>query len=506
MAFHSFQFILGVLPIVFAGFVAAHRVGGWTMAFNFLAVASLAFYAQFGVALLAILLVSVTFNYAAGVVIQRNADNRRLAGMILVGAIVANLLALGYLKYANFLLDIVNQLAQTGAPRLSLLVPIGMSFFTFIQIGYLVEVHNGQVERPSFPRYVLFATFFPAVTAGPLVLQREMFGQFGERTDKAFDATRIAAGLTLFGIGLFKKVVLSDSIAPIANSVFDGVAAGQIIHSSDAWLGSISYALQLYFDFSGYSDMAIGLGCIFGIKLPLNFDSPFKATSISDFWRRWHITMTRFFTTYVYTPLAIRGMRRALGGQMGLGSRLLLTSIVPVVVTFFIAGIWHGAGWTFVVYGFIHGVALAINQSWRELKMPELPGFVGWTLTMAVVVSGLVVFRAPDLTTSGIILANMWTGGLFVTPMAAAVSVDVDERMAVSLIFVLGCIVLLMPNSQQILHRYWVSCDPVPANAEREAGLLVWRPSAGASVGVAVVSAIALASVGATSTFLYYQF
>lgn len=506
MAFHSYQFILGVLPVVFVGFLAAHRFGGWPMAFNFLAVASLAFYAQFGVALLAILLVSVTFNYLAGILIQRTAENRRLSGMFLVGAIVANLLALGYLKYANFLVDIVNQLAQSGVPHLTLLVPIGVSFFTFIQIGYLVEVHNGQVDRPSFPRYVLFATFFPAVTAGPLVLQREMFSQLGERNDKAFDAARIAVGLTLFGIGLFKKVVLSDSIAPIANSVFDGVATGQIIHPSDAWLGSISYALQLYFDFSGYSDMAIGLGCIFGIKLPLNFDSPFKATSISDFWRRWHMTMTRFFTTYIYTPLAIRGMRRALGGKMGIGGRLLYTSIIPVIVTFLVAGVWHGAGWTFVVYGLIHGFALAINQSWRELKMPELPNFVGWALTMAVVVSGLVVFRAPDLTTSGIILANMWTGGLFVTPMPAAVAVDVDMRMAVSLIFVLGCIVLLMPNSQQILHRYWVSCDPVPPNAEREAGLLSWRPNAGASVGVAVISGLALASVGATSTFLYYQF
>lgn len=506
MAFHSYAFILGVLPVIYAAFLLAYRFGGWPAAFNLLAVASLAFYGQFGLGLLAILLASVSANYAAGAIIGGLTSNRRLAGAVLVGAVVANLAALGYLKYANFLVDIANQLTQAGVPHVQLIVPIGVSFFTFVQIGYLVEAYNGQVERVPFTRYVLFSTFFPAVTAGPLVLQREMLGQLGNRSDNAFDAYRLSAGLTLFAIGLFKKVVLADSIAPIANAVFDGTASGMIVATLDAWLGSTAYALQLYFDFSGYSDMAIGLGLIFGIRLPLNFDSPLKATSISDFWRRWHMTMTRFFTTYVFTPLAMRGMRHALGRGKGAHGRLIHASLIPVVVTFLVAGVWHGAGWTFIVYGLIHGVALAINQAWRELRLPEVPSLLGWFMTMAVVVSGLVVFRAPDLATAGTLLSSMWLGGMFLLPDAAAVTVQVDARLAISLITLLGSIVLLMPNSQQMMHRAWPSSDAPCPRAPREAGLLAWGPNAGSSLAAAAIGTVALASIGASSTFLYYQF
>ncbi len=507
MAFHSYEFIFGALPACYIGFVLAHRFGGWPTAFAFLAVASVAFYAQWAVSLAAVLMASVVANYLAGELIMRLVGKaRRFAGPVLVAALVGNIAALGYFKYTNFFIDIANQVTGAAAPHVSLLVPIGVSFFTFIQIGYLIEAYNGQVESPGFVRYVLFATFLPCVTAGPLVLQREMFDQMKNRTDAALDAMRLATGGTLFAFGLFKKVVLADSIAPFADAVFDGAAVGQAVAPLAAWIGSTCYALQLYFDFSGYSDMALGLGYIFGLKLPLNFDSPLKATSISEFWRRWHMTMTRFFTTYVYTPLAMRGIRRATSNHYGVGARFIATAGFPVLVTFFVAGIWHGAGWTFVVYGLIHGVALAINLAWRQFRMPHLPSLVGWTLTMAVVVSGLVVFRSKELTTAFDLLANMWTFGLLGEPAGTAAKVAVDLRTAGAMIFVLGSIVLLMPNSQQILHDYWPSIDPRPDMAPVEAGLVVWKPTSMRSITIASVAVVAIASIGSTSTFLYYQF
>ncbi|MEZ5843064.1 MAG: MBOAT family O-acyltransferase [Hyphomicrobiaceae bacterium] len=503
MAFHSFQFVLGALPLLLAGFLVAFRIGGWPAAFRYLAVASLAFYAQFGFALLAILVISVTANYMAGELIRRLADRRHVASFVLLAAIIANVGALGYFKYSNFLIDIANGVFGAGFSHAKLLLPIGISFYTFIQIGYLIEMFAGRVERAGFANYVLFSTFFPCVTAGPLVMQAEVFGQLKDRRDSAFDAERIAVGVTLVSIGLFKKVVLADSIAPFADALFDGVGAGQGVTALTAWVGAIAYTLQLYFDFSGYSDMAIGLGCMFGLRLPLNFASPFKATSISEFWRRWHVTMTRFFTTYVYTPIAMKGMRWALGTRQGPLVRTIVAGGVPAIITFLVAGIWHGAGWTFVVYGLIHGTAIAVNLLWRDLGPFRIPAFAGWLLTMAVVISALVVFRAPDLATATTILGVMWSGG---TSTVVNGFVALDMRMALALIVLLSAIVLLMPNSQQILSHYWVSSDPKPADAETEAGLLVWRPTLGPAVATACVSVAAIASIGATSTFLYYQF
>ena len=215
----------------------------------------------------------------------------------------------------------------------------------------------------------MFGAFFPCVTAGPLVMHREIIEQLEQRSGSAFNMRCLVTGLTMFGMGLFKKVALADSISPFADTVFDGVAAGGTADLLTAWIGATAYALQLYFDFSGYSDMALGIAFIFGIRLPLNFDSPFKATNISDFWRRWHITMTRFFTNYVYS--AHGNERHAQGHEpwrRQAVARFLRAAAVPSIVTFLIAGIWHGAGWNMVVYGVVHGLAIAICLGWREFS------------------------------------------------------------------------------------------------------------------------------------------
>jgi D-alanyl-lipoteichoic acid acyltransferase DltB (MBOAT superfamily) len=391
-----------------------------------------------------------------------------------------------------------------GHSHVHLLVPVGVSFYTFIQIGYLVDAYNGQAIRSGFARYVVFGAFFPCVTAGPLVMQREILEQLEQRSASAFNPRFLVTGLTMFGMGLFKKVALADSISPYADSVFNAVHAGASVDLLTAWVGALTYALQLYFDFSGYSDMALGIAFIFGIRLPLNFDSPFKASNISDFWRRWHITMTRFFTNYIYSGLAMSGLRATMAGRGGRFQKFLRTAAIPSVVTFLIAGIWHGAGWNMVVYGLIHGTAIAVYLGWREFSGVVLPRTLGWALTMSVVLSGLVIFRAPDFGTAATLLSGMWNLSGIGADLVQIEGLDIGR--AVSMIALQGAVVLLLPNTQQILHLDWISSDQKPQTAAIEAGLLAWRPAASGAFAIAFAYTISLTTMGSGTTFLYYQF
>ena len=506
MVFNSYEFILIFLPLAFLAFAAAQRIAGWQAAFSVVVAASLVFYAQWSLALLAILLVSVVSNYVVGNILIQATKAGKPSGPLLISSIVANLAALGYFKYTNFFLEITSQLTGASFSHLDIILPIGISFYTFIQIGFLIEAHSGQAEQQSFTRYLTFSTFFPCVTAGPLVLQREMFDQMKDRTDSALDFRRIAAGIAMFSMGLFKKVILADSIAPYANSAFNGVTAGQSIDVITAWAGSLAYTLQLYFDFSGYSDMAIGLGAIFGIILPLNFNSPFKAVSISDFWQRWHMSMTRFFTKFVYSPMAINGMRQAMVEKYGPLRCYMVSGAWPIVVTMLVAGIWHGSGWLFVLYGVIHGVAIAVNNAWKHFELPKVPPVMGWALTMSVVVSGLVIFRSPDMQTASTILSSMWgVASLLDMPRdTQMVSLALGEIFP--LIVAFGAIVLVAPNTQEILRNEWLSCNPKPVAFSRLAEKFAWRPALGWSFATTIAFVVAFASIGSDSSFLYYQF
>ena len=505
MVFNSYEFILIFLPSAFLAFALAHRWGGWKAAFNVVAIISLVFYAQWSLILLAILVASVVSNFVIGNILRAATKARKPAGKLLAFGIVGNLIGLGYFKYMNFFIDIANQVAGSGYSHLNVILPIGISFYTFIQIGYLIEAHSGRTEQQSFMRYLMFATFFPCVTAGPLVLQREIFDQMKERTDSALDFRRISAGLTMFGIGLFKKVLLADSIAPYADSAFNGVASGQSIDIFAAWAGSVAYSLQLYFDFSGYTDMAMGLAAIFGIVLPLNFNSPFKALSISDFWQRWHMTMTRFFTTFVYSPMAMNGMRYARAKSLSPVPSYLVSGGWPIVFTMLVAGIWHGSGWVFVIYGLLHGCAIAINNAWKHFEMPALHPVCGWLLTMSVVVSGLVIFRAADVSTALTILSSMWGISLLTAEVGnSMVSLAFNEVLP--LITVFGGIVLLAPNTQEFMRDHWLSSNPKPESVGPLVELLSWRPALGWSCAAAIAFVVTFASIGAESSFLYYKF
>jgi alginate O-acetyltransferase complex protein AlgI len=503
MSFTSLQFIFGFLPLAYLGFFLAHRFGGAQQAINLLAFVSLVFYAMFGTQLLLVLLLSMIMNFTAGNVLACLPGHPRVAKNLLLGTVAANLGILGYLKYTNFFIDVTNQAIGSTYTHFDIAVPLGVSFFTFVQIGFLIDAFNGQLLKHNFARYIVFTAFFPCVTAGPLVMQREMMEQLSNDKIRAFDVRRVTIGITMFAMGLFKKVVLADSIAPFADSVFGGVSSGMSVDVATAWIGALCYTLQLYFDFSGYSDMAIGIATIFAIRLPLNFDSPFKATNISDFWRRWHMTMTRFFTAYIYSGLAMYGMRKGMGWRLGRVGRFFLVAAIPSIITFLVAGVWHGSGWTYVIYGVIHGLAIATFLGWREFSGMKLPSPVAWLLTMTTVVSGLVMFRAPDVPTALTMLGHMW-GVVEASTQSALVSID--SAQALSMIVIMGAVTLLMPNTQQILHHEWPVIDTKPEEAANAAGLVAWRPSFGTAFVTACIFTIAITSIGSSTGFLYYKF
>jgi alginate O-acetyltransferase complex protein AlgI len=510
MLFHSPEFIFGFLPLCFLGFVGVHRLWGRQPALLWLAGASLVFYGQWSAALAGLLLGSILFNFGAARLLLARAASRRTARPLLLGALAANLALLGYFKYANFFIDNINLIGGSSISHLNVILPVGISFYTFIQIGFLVEVYNGQVSQIRFSHYLLFGTFFPCITAGPIILQSDVLPQFANARPMRLDGTRVAVALTVFGIGLFKKLLLADAIAPFANGVFDAAGSGAPVVTALAWIGALAYTLQLYFDFSGYSDMALGLAYLFGFKLPLNFNSPLKACSIADFWRRWHMTMTRFFTNYLYAAIALPMMRRAMRNSYGRGARFLATTAMPVTATFVLAGLWHGAGWNFVVFGLIHGLALAVSHAWREAGFRALPRLCGWLLTMAVVVAGLVFFRAADVPTALALISSMLgitaaEAGSIAAVSEVARSV-IDPNAALLWIVGLGAIVLTCPNTQELMSRHWFSSDPQPDAACFLPSWLLWRPTPGWAAVSAIVLAAALGSISSQATFLYYRF
>ena len=363
-------------------------------------------------------------------------------------------------------------------------------FFAFPQI-YLVDLRRrgGGYRLGITPCF----SFFAYVTAGPIVHHSEIIPQYRAAPAGSF-SERLLPGLTLFSLGLFKKVVFADSLGGYADVVFNGAAHGAVLSVADAWAGAVTYTLQLYFDFSGYSDMAIGLGAMLGIRLPINFNSPYKATNIADFWSRWHMTLTRFFTNYIYLPLAVRGTRRQRADAAGDPTldyvRIVL---IPVLATFLFAGLWHGAGWNFVVFGLLHGIALCIFRGWRMAGMPAPPKPLAWAATMLVVVAALL-FRADSLGTALAILRDMVAGAGSFTGYAA-----------LPWIVALGTIALFAPNTQELMHRFPISVDEVFV-ARGGRWRLEWRDDAAGTIAAALVFCIAALSITRASQFLYYQF
>jgi len=346
----------------------------------FLVLSSLFFYSWWNIAYLPIILVSMLFNYVVGVSLSKDHEHTKVSKKtLLTVGIIANVALLGYFKYADFLIENINLATDGHIPLLHLALPLAISFFTFQQIAYLVDSYREETKEYDFLNYANFVTFFPQLIAGPIVHHAEMMPQFAKAKNKVKNYRNIAIGLFIFSIGLFKKVVIADTFAVWATTGFDTATT---LNLFEAWATSLSYTFQLYFDFSGYTDMAIGAALLFNIKLPINFNSPYKATSIQDFWRRWHITLSRFLRDYVYIPLG--GNRK---GNFRTYNNLM--------ATFIIGGIWHGAGWTFVFWGFLHGMALVIQRAWNQLGF-KMHSVLAWFITFNFVNIAWVFFRAKE--------------------------------------------------------------------------------------------------------------
>lgn len=517
MLFNSYEFILVFLPVTLVVFIWLKRKNAGNLTVPWLVAASLFFYGWWNPAYLTLIGLSVAFNYGAGLLLGGANGSAGLRKTLAVGAVAFNIALIGYYKYAGFLVETINA-ATGGAAGVGIslgpvLLPLAISFFTFQQIAYVVDVCKGAPCERSLWRYALFVCFFPQLIAGPVVHARSVLPQFGRLGSSAYQAHNLAVGLAMFGIGLVKKAVIADSVAVYANPVFAAVEGGATPDFLTAWSGALAYTFQLYFDFSGYSDMAIGAALMFGVRLPLNFNSPYKALSISDFWRRWHMTLSAFLRDYLYIALG--------GNRCGKARRY-----VNLLMTMALGGLWHGAGWTFVAWGMLHGAYLCINHGWAAL-VPKAATkstayrVAAWILTFVAVVAGWVFFRAASFEGAWRILEGMagfngiaLPAGLvaYLGPFGAWLTAhgfsDVSLSgqqfvLAWSWIVVLLGVVLTGPNSQQILCRYHPAqgCG-LQAVRRRH----VWRMSRGWAVVSGVAFAFALFALPRVSEFLYFQF
>lgn len=385
MLFNSYSFIFVFLPIALAFFFTFGKYGYKKAALASITVSSLVFYSYWDIRYLPLLLFSISFNYLMGKRIEKN----RTRGPITF-AIAGDLAFLGFFKYTNFFVDSVNSVFSSAIHAPEIILPLGISFFTFTQIAYLVDTYRGETKGYSFIEYSLFVSIFPHLIAGPILYHKNIVPQFSDDRIFRFSYESFARGLCLFSMGLFKKVIIADNLAPLAAFAFNNPEQATFF---DAWQGALAYTLQLYFDFSAYSEMALALGLMMNIRLPVNFNSPYRSKSIIEFWRRWHITLSDFLKYYLYIPLG--------GNRSGEFNKMR-----NLFITMLLGGLWHGAGWTFVFWGALHGFYLVVNHTWRKFKF-KFPPFLSWALTFICVLIAWVFFRADSMTSAFAMLKAM---------------------------------------------------------------------------------------------------
>ena len=458
MLFNSYEFIFLFLPITWFFYFYLNSKRLTELSKGFLVLSSLFFYSWWNIVYLPLILISMLFNYTIGSSLAQNSNNKNRKSILTFG-IIANLSLLGYFKYSDFFISNINNSVATNIPLLHLALPLAISFFTFQQISYLVDSYKNETHEYNFLNYALFVTFFPQLIAGPIVHHKEMMPQFAKIRNKTKNYKNIATGIFIFTIGLFKKVVIADTFAIWATQGFDYAVTLNLL---EAWATSLSYTFQLYFDFSGYTDMAIGTALLFNIKLPINFNSPYKALDIQDFWRRWHMTLSRFLRDYIYIPL---------GGNRGENHR----TYTNIMATFILGGLWHGAGWTFVFWGFLHGIALSIQRLWGKVGF-KLNKVLAWFITFNFVNIAWVFFRAKEWSDAVKILKGMFV---------------VDEIHAINPIIIimilLGFLLTLMfKNSIQKQYRFKILTSVF--------------------YGILFTISIYIIRIGDKSEFLYFNF
>ncbi|MDC0039250.1 MBOAT family protein [Gammaproteobacteria bacterium] len=462
-----------------------------------------------------ILVVSIVVNFGLGKLLERDGEKQKI---FLFLGLAFNLGLLGYYKYADFFITNIFWLVNVNHAITAIILPIGISFFTFQQIAYLMDVYRGIKGRYTFSEYGLFVSFFPQLIAGPIVHHREMMPQFSTLAT-ANISLRISIGLSLIVFGLFKKVVLADTIAEFSSPVFEMADEGMQITLLPAWIAAVGFSLQIYFDFSGYTDIAIGLGALFGIKLPINFFSPYKAHSIIDFWQRWHISLSRFLKNYLYIPLGGNRHRQ----------------FVNILVTMLLGGLWHGAAWTFVLWGGLHGCLIGINHAWRKWGPNPLGSNIAfWPLTMLAITLCWVPFRAETFTGA----MAIWTGmigfnglilptsyydflpALGITDWLSSIQLSIEPATLRSNIgyvenfsgmkefLILLLVVFLMPNTMEIFSRYqpFITNERFLTVDVTQHRIITWKPSALWAGATTCAAITVLYKLNDVSEFLYFNF
>ena len=486
MLFNSFEFLLLFLPIVFFLYFYLNKKRLTIASKSVLVASSLVFYSWWNILYLPLILSSILVNYVVGSLLSNNLEKIILPRKsILFFGIAFNLLLLGYFKYSDFLIENINIVFDANLSLLYLTLPLAISFFTFQQIAYLVDSYKGNTNEHDFLNYIVFVTFFPQLIAGPIVHHKEMMPQFSCLKNKVINHKNIILGIFIFSIGLFKKVVIADTFSVWASVGFD---ANQQLHLIEAWFTSLSYTFQLYFDFSGYTDMAVGLALLFNIRLPINFNSPYKSKNIQDFWRRWHITLSRFLRDYLYIPLG--------------GSKVSNFKVYNnLMITFLVGGIWHGAGWTFIFWGFLHGAALIIHRIWAYSGI-KISNFLAWFITFNFINISWVFFRAKEwedaikvikgmLGLSGVMLPNKFRELLQISDryeiMFGDIYINFYGNSEILMWIILAfCLVLFFKNSNQLMSQF--------------------KMNNRMTIFIAFILSIGLMNISKTSEFLYFNF
>jgi len=519
MLFNSYIFIFIFLPISFIGYytIALKSHEG---ALTWLALLSIFFYSYWSIYSLPILASSICINYWLGNKLADSVLKNRKS--LLVIAVTLNLLALAYFKYADFFIANSNVLRVLMGfdpiNQLNIALPIGISFFTFTQIAYLIDSYQDKVKEGNFVKYTLFVTFFPHLIAGPVIHHKQMMPQFSDPQIFTIDGEKISYGIFIFAIGLAKKILMADPLGEYADLLFDGVKNGLVPQFYLSWLGSLSYTFQLYFDFSGYSDMAVGLALLFGIWLPFNFNSPFKATSIIDFWQRWHISLTKYIGVYMYAPITLKFMRYSQDKSQI--AEIIYSLVFPTIIIFLVLGIWHGASWTFVVFGGMHGIFIVINHLWRRIfpfdnkgKRPFrayilIRNYLCWLITFLAVNIAFVMFRSSNISIAlkiyegmvgfnGVTLPN-FLASYFGSTMTYGNWLQISSGSHLSLLLLLGIsfgLTLLLPSmftffGKQNVERNYLRC----------------MNNSVLQIILGVIFCLSILQFYKTSSFLYFQF
>jgi len=517
LLFNSHIFIFAFMPLALLAYYLLGRINHRAAGLS-LVVSSLIFYAWWNPPFVLILMGSIGFNYAISYWITRSEGHDHRQSAILALGIAVDLAVLIYYKYLFALMGFLDSLGVASLHTNPILLPLGISFYTFTQMGYLIDCRQGMAKDRDFFNYCLFVTFFPHLIAGPILHHREIMPQFTKNETYQLSRRNLAVGLTIFIIGLAKKVLIADSLIQVASAGFNAPGTLGLMSS---WLTALSFSLQLYFDFSGYSDMAIGLAYMFNIRFPLNFNSPYKARSIIDFWQRWHMTLTRYLTLYLYNPMALWVTRRRIARGAPILTRDAKTVggfvsmiAIPTFITMTLAGVWHGAGLTFLIFGLLHGAYLVINHAWRTFapartrQDPQNPlaraamVIVQVLLTYVAALVAQVFFRAESMGDATALLAGMaglHTGGAF----AGWEYNFGSQSQSILRIAAFFGMAWFLPNTQQIMAKFPAALGQIAANRYR---LLEWMPDLKWAVSMGLAAGLAIASLSQHSEFLYFQF